>query len=30
MKEEPEQVARKLVEAIPPKLETVFLDLGLL
>ena len=30
MEEEPEKVARKLVEAMPPKLEGVFRELGLM
>ena len=30
MKEKPEEVARKLVEAMPPKLEAVFRELGLM
>lgn len=30
MREEPEEVARKLVEAMPPKLEEVFRELGLM
>ena len=30
MEEEPEKVARKLVEAMPPKLEGVFRELGMM
>ena len=30
MEDEPEKVARKLVEAMPPKLEGVFRELGLM